>query len=415
MISPFFNVARFALLYAISMSIAGIDLALTVRTGFHLTGSSLGGTASYVMIGAGTILGARFGGRLFQGLGVRNTFAVSGACCMTSGILTACGSGLQVPALFYVGLLFVGVFIGLSNYHRLLVVDFSPRPSAWDTGLVLFAGVIGAVAGPLLADTLASGPEESFRAYIAVSALGLAAVAGSVILPGSTPPRLSSPGPETGADADADAGAEAGAEDPAVPLGEAPDDSGRLRAGAVIGFFSYLIMTVIMTVVPLQAQVDGMDGGGIAVLSQVHLTSMYLPILLASLLLSRLRPIAVSAVSFAVASGLLLLIHLGHDGDGTGFAALLQLMIVSGLLWAFAYTAGSTMVAGSAFGRAHPAARGRAEILPPLGLITGSVSGGFLLESADFHRVVLMTLVVCLVAAVGCAAVRLRPRSTRAA
>lgn len=90
-------------------------------------------------------------------------------------------------------------------------------------------------------------------------------------------------------------------------------------------------------------------------------------------------------------------------------------MIVSGLLWAFAYTAGSTMVAGSAFGRAHPAARGRAEILPPLGLITGSVSGGFLLESADFHRVVLMTLVVCLVAAVGCAAVWLRPRSTRAA
>lgn len=403
MISPFFNVARFALLYAISMSIAGIDLALTVRTGFHLTGSSLGGTASYVMIGAGTILGARFGGRLFQGLGVRNTFAVSGACCMISGILTACGSGLQVPALFYAGLLFVGVFIGLSNYHRLLVADFSPRPSAWDTGLVLFAGVIGAVAGPLLADSLAGGPEESFRAYIAVSALGLAAVAGSVILPGSTPPRLGSPG------------AEAGAEDPAVSLGEAPDDSDRLRAGAVIGFFSYLIMTVIMTVVPLQAQVDGMAGGGIAVLSQVHLTSMYLPILLASLLLSRLRPIAVSAVSFAVASGLLLLIHLGHDGGGTGFAALLQLMIVSGLLWAFAYTAGSTMVAGSAFGRAHPAARGRAEILPPLGLITGSVSGGFLLESADFHRVVLMTLVVCLVAAVGCAAVWLRPRSTRAA
>ena len=40
------NTLRFAILYAISFSVASLDLSITVRSGQLLTHSNLGGTAS---------------------------------------------------------------------------------------------------------------------------------------------------------------------------------------------------------------------------------------------------------------------------------------------------------------------------------------------------------------------------------
>lgn len=71
------NTLRFAILYAISFSVASLDLSITVRSGQLLTHSNLGGTASYAMIGIGMIVGSRCGMSLINLIGLRKTYAIS--------------------------------------------------------------------------------------------------------------------------------------------------------------------------------------------------------------------------------------------------------------------------------------------------------------------------------------------------
>lgn len=83
------NTLRFAILYAISFSVASLDLSITVRSGQLLTHSNLGGTASYAMIGIGMIVGSRCGMFLINYLGLRRTYALSALLCVASGLLSS--------------------------------------------------------------------------------------------------------------------------------------------------------------------------------------------------------------------------------------------------------------------------------------------------------------------------------------
>ncbi|WP_289457330.1 hypothetical protein, partial [Klebsiella pneumoniae] len=71
------NTLRFAILYAISFSVASLDLSITVRSGQMLTHSDFGGTASYAMIGIGMIIGSRCGMSLIEYFGLRRTYTLS--------------------------------------------------------------------------------------------------------------------------------------------------------------------------------------------------------------------------------------------------------------------------------------------------------------------------------------------------
>lgn len=355
------NTARFSLLYALALSVAGIDLSITVRSGQDLTGSALGGTFAYVMIALGSIVAARVGMALIHRIGLRTAFVLAGALCSISGVLTSLSTVYRIPLVFYLGLLLVGVFMGLANYHRIVVKDFSAHPSAWDTSIVLLSGIVGAVVGPFLATSLAPTVADFHRAYLVVAVIGLLTAGAALLLPRNVAVR-----------------------DPARAT--YADDRSELRLGAIVGMVSYMAMTLVMTAVPLHAQSTGLAGSAIAGLSQAHMVAMYLPILFVPMVI---RWSSTRVVAFAT-------LALGAVALPISGNRLMSAMIIAGILWAFGYTAASNMVASSSYGQRVPAARGRAEMLPPLGMIIGSVLAGVLLDVASFAWVVGIAAAICL-------------------
>ena len=178
-----FNTLRFGIAYALGLFVAGVDLSISVRAGGALTGNSLGGTASYLLIALGTVIAARIGAPQLQRFGPRRVFFAAGIICVLSGVSTSYAAYASIPGLLYVGMLLIGIFMGLSNFHRILVKDHSDSPSPWDTSLVLLSGVVGSILGPWAAGTVAGSVAEFSKAYQLVIAVGGLVLLTSLMLP----------------------------------------------------------------------------------------------------------------------------------------------------------------------------------------------------------------------------------------
>lgn len=367
-----FNTLRFGIAYALGLFVAGVDLSISVRAGEALTGNSLGGTASYVLIALGTIIAARIGAPQLQRFGPRRTFFAAGIICVLSGVSTSYAAYASVPALLYVGMFLIGVFMGLSNFHRLLVKDHSNSPNPWDTSLVLLSGVVGSILGPWAAGNVAGSVAEFSKAYQLVIAVGGLVLLTSLMLPKHS--RTSSEHATTASF----------------------DDRGLLYLGGIAGMFGYAAMTLMMTAVPLAAQSQGLESQDISRLTEMHMVAMYLPIVMVPPLLSRCsaRATATGALGVGAIGGVVVLMIDSQFGK----TSLFMLMLIAGVIWAFSYTAASDMVAENQFGKANPAARGRMEMLPPTGMMVGAILAGLLLEYSGFLSVTVAFIAVSVAA-----------------
>jgi hypothetical protein len=374
------NTLRFAILYALALSVAGVDLSITVRSAQNLTHSAVGGTSAYSFIGLGMILGARFGMKVICSLGPRATFRIAGVLCLASGLTTAASAHGSSIATFYCGLLLVGVFMGVSNYHRILVQDHSSVRSPWNTSLVLLSGVVGAVCSPFISSLISQNDAGLWKSYILVAIVGVAYSGFATLLP------------RRGA---GDQAAQPARSDRHVPTDLRKD----LYIAGGIGFASYLAMTLIMSSVPVEAERIGASDQAISTLAQVHLVSMYLPILFASLSLSRHSSRLVAGRAYVVVLILLSALAVILQRGQLIHLCLFALMVVGGVLWAYTYTAASSMIASNEYGRLNPAHRGRVEVLPPLGMITGAVLAGFCIQGWGIVSVVVVSAAVCLLGA----------------
>ncbi|APT83840.1 hypothetical protein CAQU_00650 [Corynebacterium aquilae DSM 44791] len=308
-----------------------------------------------------------------QRIGPRKTYLGAGTVCILSGLATTYAAYTHSPPLFYAGMLLVGIFMGLSNFHRLLVKDYSDTPNVWDTSLVLLSGIAGSILGPWAAGILAGSVSEFYKAYQLVIMAGILTLFTSFMLPEHSRAR----------------------ERVEREISDF-DDRSTLYLGGVIGMLGYVVMTLIMTAIPLEAQQQGLSGREISHLTEVHMVAMYLPIVIVPLFLARYTPrrIATWALGlggFGTFGVLVSNYHVGKTG-------LTILMIVAGVIWAFSYTAASNMVASSLFGKTHPSARGYVEMLPPIGMVIGSLLAGLLLEYAGFIWVVSAFIFISIIA-----------------
>lgn len=356
-----FNTFRFSLLYALSLSVAGIDLTISVRSGQELTRTALGGTMTYVLIALGTIIAARLGMPLIKRLGPRMVYLIAGTTCILSGMATSFAMQKQQIWLFYGGILLVGIFMGLANFHRILVKDFAPQPSPWDTSLVLLSGVVGSIFGPWVAGIVAESPSDFYKAYRVVIGLGILAFFASLALPQTIETMLA----RTSKD-------------------DRSGDRSTLYLGGVLGFFSYVTMTLLMTAVPLEAQRQELSSSEISELSQLHMVAMYLPILVVPYLINQFSAQKVAIWSLGLGGLSAVCAELLLKDEKENNLELAILMVIAGVLWAFSFTAASNIVAVNQYGRTHLVARGRAESMPPLGMIIGSILAGALLGSVGF-------------------------------
>ena len=360
-----FNTFRFSLLYALSLSVAGIDLTISVRSGQELTRTALGGTMTYVLIALGTIIAARLGMPLIKRLGPRMVYLIAGTTCILSGMATSFAMQKQQIWLFYGGILLVGIFMGLANFHRILVKDFAPQPSPWDTSLVLLSGVVGSIFGPWVAGIVAESPSDFYKAYRVVIGLGILVFFASLALPQTIETMLARTSKDDRS-------------------GDRSGDRSTLYLGGVLGFFSYVTMTLLMTAVPLEAQRQELSSSEISDLSQLHMVAMYLPILVVPYLINQFSAQKVAIWSLGLGGLSAVCAELLLKDEKENNLELAILMVIAGVLWAFSFTAASNIVAVNQYGRTHLVARGRAESMPPLGMIIGSILAGALLGSVGF-------------------------------
>ena len=175
------------------------------------------------------------------------------------------------------------------------------------------------------------------------------------------------------------------------------DDRWLLYLGGIAGMFGYVVMTLMMTAVPLAAQSQGLESQDISRLTEMHMVAMYLPIVMVPPLLVKCsaRATATGALGVGAIGGVVVLMV----DSQLGKISLFMLMLIAGVIWAFSYTAASDMVAENQFGKANPAARGRFEMLPPAGMMVGAILAGLLLEYSGFLSVAVTFVLVSVVAA----------------
>lgn len=374
------NTLRFAILYAISFSVASLDLSITVRSGQLLTHSNLGGTVSYAMIGIGMIVGSRCGMSLINLIGLRKTYAVSALLCIISGLTSSFSVQHNLFYIFSFSLLLVGIFMGLSNYHRLLVQDMAKIKSPWNTNLVLVSGIIGAIVGPWIAKQIAPSPELFYKAYIAVAIFGVLALTLSLTLP----TRYS-----------------INRVNPNLAISKIEKNLGAYKSllylGGLIGFCSYVTMTLVMTSVPLEATARKMTASNISNLVQWHMVAMYLPIILVPVLMSKFHLASVLKASLIISIIAFLISAYMIWNQDANYNILLVAMLIAGIVWAFGYSVASNIIAVNPYGIMYPKFRGIVEVFPPLGLITGSLLAGLILNYKNFNFIIILASLFLLI------------------
>lgn len=367
------NTLRFAILYAISFSVASLDLSITVRSGKLLTHNNFGGTVSYAMIGLGMIVGSRCGMSLINYLGLRRTYALSALFCIASGLLSSFSVKNNLFYSFSFSLLLVGVFMGLSNYHRLLVQDMAKIKSPWNTNLVLVSGIVGAILGPWIAKQISPMPELFYRAYLAVAFFGVLAL----ILCFTLPRQYS-----------------ISQIDSSFEISDIEKNTriykSLLYLGGLIGFCSYVTMTLVMTSVPLEAAARNMTPSDISTLVQWHMVAMYLPIIIVPILMSKVHILHVLKASLFVSIIAFLIAAYTIWHHDVNYNILLFAMLIAGIVWAFGYSISSNIIAVNPYGVIYPKFRGIVEVFPPLGLITGSLLAGLILDYTNFNFIIIL-------------------------
>lgn len=370
------NTLRFAILYAISFSVASLDLSITVRSGQLLTQSDIGGTASYAMIGIGMIIGSRCGMSLINYFGLRRTYTLSALLCIGSGLLSSFSVRYNLFYIFCFSLILVGIFMGLSNYHRLLVQDIARIKSPWNTNLVLVSGIVGAIIGPWIAKQISPLPEIFYKAYLAVALFGLLAL----ILCFTLPKKYSLSKINTN-----------------FETNEIKKNIGVYKSllylGGLIGFCSYVTMTLVMTSVPLEATARNLTASNISSLIQSHMVAMYLPIVIVPILMGRFLIASILKFSLFISIIAFLITAFISCNHNVSYNSLLAYMLIAGIVWAFGYSVSSNIIAVNPYGIIYPKFRGIVEVFPPLGLIMGSLISGLSLSYINFNFVIFLACI----------------------
>ena len=309
----------------------------------------------------------RRGGFVFKaGIG-----AVGGAVCLLA--LMAGSFTLLIAGTFLLGL-----FSAFGQYYRFAAIDAAktPHERISAVAVVTGAGVVGGVAGPLLASHAADvvGAVPYAGAFMAL-ALVCVCLAGSQVF-------LSA---DLGRDA---AGVDTTASAPPFAL-----NAEFLKASAICAV-GFAVMTLTMNAAPLSLHACGFSLTASATVLQVHFALMYLPSLFNPQLVSRmgLRGLVVCGV---VASGMgCLLTALTEQTLGL---YILELGL-SGVGWNFIFNGGTLLLASTY----PPASKTRAQGLNSLFVyganLLASFSAGALMASFGWPAVNLVCLPLLIVA-----------------
>lgn len=259
----------------LSLAAMSVDLTVTALVGSELAPFAWMATIPIALIALGTVFANTFVNRLIARIGHKHVFETGAVIAICGGISSFCAVWFHNFPLLCVGTFAVGIYQAASNYYRYAAADLNPGKKDRAVSVVLSAGVIAAIVGPLLA-TWAEGlfPVHYAGSYLIVSILGILALATVAMFP-----------------ADQQIGGMR------QPVGSAQKVGllellrrPRFLLGIALGFTVCCAMTMIMAGAPLVMEHVLRESDGTRMQAmQLHMLGMYLPMALIPLLNSKKR------------------------------------------------------------------------------------------------------------------------------
>lgn len=393
-----------AVFVAVALGTVGLFAAVTVAplVAVELTGAStLSGVPTAAAL-SGTALGAaglsRRMARRGRRAGLVLGFAVGAAGALVAVTAVVAGTFW----LFVAGMLALGCGNGANQLARYAAADVHPAARRTTVlGLVVWAGTIGAVAGPSLVDPVGRAlagtavPLLSGGALVACTAMLVsAALCGSLLRP--DPVDIAVADPAAASDA---------APTRAVSAWRSPVVVVALAA-MVAGQF---VMVLIMTMTPVHASAAGADLGAVGFIMSAHVVGMYALTPVAGALADRVGNMAVIAAGLVLISASGVMGALAPHGD---VPVLSVALFVLGLGWSFGFVSASGLLARGVASAQRARMQGAVDTAVYGAATVGSLSSGVLIAAAGYAALCLVGAALVAVPAV--VLLRLRPAVTRA-
>lgn len=369
------------------LSAMSIDLTVTALAGSMLAPSAALSTLPMAMISLGSVVVAPLISRLMARIGTKATLLSGAAVAVVGGVLSWLAMTRRIFVLLCLGTLAVGVYQAVANYYRYIAADCRPGKEKESVALVLSAGVVAAIVGPIIATSTSHLLEPLYAgSYVAVSVLGAAALCTLALLP-------------IGRDALGEG--RNGAGESAKVSVSAVLRRPRFIAGALLSAVACFAMTVVMSGVPLELEY-GLHASESSrmVAMQLHMIGMYGPMLVLPLLASRLGHL--SQALMGIILGLLGVVA----GSMASVPSLTAMLLLVGVAWSVAYATGSALLTTSYTARERRVARGVGEFFPVFGLVSGSLLAGPIITWAGWQWLVGICGVALALAALVCCGLR---------
>jgi MFS family permease len=342
------------------LSAMSIDLTVTALAGASLAPSPVWSTLPMATISIGSVVVAPLVSRLMARVGTKPTLLAGAATAVLGGVLSWLAMVQGIFLLLCLGTFAVGVYQSIANYYRYIAADSRPGHETRSVALVLSAGVVAAIIGPMIATATGDLLEPLYAgSYLAVSVLGLGAMITLTLLPRRH--SAAAPESETGTSADEISPVSV------MELFRRP----RFSTGALLSVTGCFSMAIVMSGAPLELE-HGLHAAETTRMfaMQLHMVGMYAPMLILPVLAGRLSHLAQATIGILL--GLVGLV-IGLAGSTPAIATTLFLV---GVAWAITYATGSALLTTSYTQSERRIARGIGEFFPVFGLALGSLLAG---------------------------------------
>ncbi|UQS87311.1 MFS transporter [Nicoliella spurrieriana] len=346
---------------ALYLSAMSVDMTITALVGTELAPSKILATLPMALISILSVVVAPQIPKLAGRIGLKTLFMVGGIIAAFGGLSSWASINVHSFLLLCLGTSCVGIYQAIANYYRYVAADVSKGNEVRSISLILSAGTVAAIVGPVLATWTSQALLPIYSgAYLLVGALGLCAMTVNSFLPRQTVNQtISQPNADQGA----------------------PQQTVRLatlvkrptfRNGALLCLCSCFSMALIMSGAPIFMQTmlhstpeQRMVG------MQLHMLGMYLPVILLLFTAKYIR--MKGQILFALAIGIIAtLVSILHVN---AISVMLTLLLI-GVFWSFSYASGSSLLTKSYSAAERQSARGKGELAPVLGLAIGSLLAG---------------------------------------
>lgn len=279
-------------------------------------------TLPHSMVIVGTAISTFPASLLMRRIGRRAGFVLGTLIGAIGGVISALGIMRGDFWLFSLGTLCFGFFAGFGQFYRFAAADAAkPEFKSKAISLVLAGGVVAGILGPELAkvgkDMFASLPFVGAYVLLCATMLISAAILYFLDIPGLTKAERAKSGR------------------PILSILSQP----AVMVAVLSSTIAQGVMNLLMTATPIAMLHDAHEFDSIALVIEWHVVGMFAPGFITGMLINRFGELRM------IAAGLLLeLACVGIALSGTGVFEFWLAMLLLGVGWNFAFTAGTTLL-----------------------------------------------------------------------